>query len=86
MAATAEVLVNIFGNDIAFVDNRHQGRSMDEERNVFYKSRHFSKISTFAEECGISRLYGGIHTMQDNLIGLNKGKKNGMNINELHWR
>ncbi len=86
MAATAEVLISIFGDNIAFVDDTHQGRPMDEERNVAYKNRHFSKISTIAEECGISRLYGGIHTMQDNLIGLAEGKKIGKNINQLHWR
>ena len=27
----------------------------------------------------------GIHTMQDNLVGLEEGKKIGKNINRIHW-
>lgn len=85
MAATAEVLIGVFGNNVHFVDNTHQGRAKDALRNVVYKNRSFDKISQIAEECGISRLYGGIHTMQDNLIGLEEGEKIGKNINQMKW-
>ncbi len=84
MAATAEVLVDIFGDNVTFVDNTHEGRA--RRKGVDYKSRKFEKISQIAIECGISRLYGGIHTMQDNLVGLEEGKKIGQHINQLNWR
>jgi hypothetical protein len=84
-AAGAEVLVDVFGDAISFVDNTHHGRKKDEYRNVEFKNRLFSKISQTAIECGISRLYGGIHTDQDNQVGLLEGKKVGQNINQLHW-
>lgn len=86
MAATAEVLISVFGDNISFVDDTHQGRPKDTLRNVEYKARSFNRISQIAEECGISRLYGGIHTMQDNLVGLAEGKKIGQNINQIHWK
>jgi PAP2 superfamily len=86
MSATAEVLINVFGDKVSFVDNTHQGRMMDVARRVEYKNRRFEKISDIAEECGISRLYGGIHTMQDNLVGLEEGKKIAKNINCIKWK
>ncbi len=86
MAATAEVLISIFGDKVSFVDDTHQGRPKDVVRNVDYKSRSFERISQIAVECGISRLYGGIHTMQDNDVGLAEGKKIGKNINQIKWK
>lgn len=86
MAATAEVLISVFGDKVSFVDDTHQSRPKDTIRNVDYKNRSFQRISQIAEECGISRLYGGIHTMQDNLVGLEEGKKIGQNINKIHWK
>lgn len=84
-SAAAEVLVNIFGDKLTFIDTSHQGRKRDELRKVDYKSRHFVKISDTAIECGISRLYGGIHTDQDNQVGLSEGIKIANNINKLSW-
>lgn len=86
MSATTEVLINIFGDNVHFMDDTHEGRPKDYLRNVEYKNRRFEKISQVAQECGISRLYGGIHTMQDNLVGLEQGKKIGENINKIKWR
>lgn len=86
MAATSEVLIGVFGDNIQIEDNMYQGRAKDDIRRVEYKNRRFNKISDIAEECGISRLYGGIHTMQDNLVGLEEGKKIGKNINRIHWQ
>jgi membrane-associated phospholipid phosphatase len=84
-SAAAEVLVNIFGDKLTFIDTSHQGRKRDELRKVDYKNRHFMKISDTAIECGISRLYGGIHTDQDNQVGLSEGVRIGRNINSLIW-
>lgn len=84
-AAAAEVLINVFGDKVSFVDDTHQGRKKDTFRKVEYKNRSFSKISDTAIECGISRLYGGIHTDQDNRVGLEEGKKIGQNVNQLDW-
>lgn len=84
-AAGAEVLIDVFGDEVSFVDSTHHGRKKDTYRDVEFKNRLFSKISQTAMECGISRLYGGIHTDQDNQVGLLEGKKVGQNINQLHW-
>jgi hypothetical protein len=85
-SAAAEVLIDVFGDKLIFVDTSHQGRKRDELRKVEYKNRKFSRISETALECGISRLYGGIHTEQDNRVGLDEGVKIGRNINRLAWQ
>lgn len=85
-SATAEALISIFGDDVAFDDITHVGRQKDVLRNVEYKKRSFTKISETAIECGISRLYGGIHTNQDNKVGLAEGKKIGLNVANLNWK
>ncbi len=84
-AASAESLISIFGDNIAFDDETHVGRPRDVERGVDYKKRSYKKISDTAIECGISRLYGGIHTNQDNVAGLATGKLIGANVVALHW-
>lgn len=85
-AATATALISVFGNDVSFTDNTHVPKIKDYLRNVDYKARSFTTIWQTAEECGISRLYGGIHTRQDNVVGLDLGKKVGENITNLHWK
>jgi hypothetical protein len=35
--------------------------------------RHFSSFEQAAQEAGMSRIYGGIHFMSDNLAGLQLG-------------
>lgn len=85
IAATAEVLIDVLGDKITFTDDTHVGKPKDRERDVEYKKRTYTRISQIATECGISRLYGGIHTMQDNEVGLSEGKKIGRNISELKW-
>jgi hypothetical protein len=71
---------------VTFDDMSHVGRPKDVFRNVEYKKRSFTSISQMAIECGISRLYGGIHTAQDNIVGLAEGKNIGANINALSWK
>jgi PAP2 superfamily len=85
-AAAATVLTDIYGDKFAFIDNTHSGRPMNMERNVAYKSRSFNSFMEFADESAMSRLYGQIHTPQDNEIGMQEGKKIGQNINQFKWK
>jgi PAP2 superfamily len=85
-SATAEALISVFGDNVAFDDETHVGRPKDQFRNVEYKKRSFTSISQTATECGISRLYGGIHTAQDNIVGLAEGKKIGTNVASIAWK
>lgn len=85
-AAAATVMISVFGDDVSFTDNFHEGRPKDTQRNVEFKPRSFNSIWAFAEECGWSRILGGIHTQQDNIEGLEEGKRIGENINALSWK
>jgi hypothetical protein len=84
--AVAEVLTDLYGDHFEFVDNSHETRPRDEIRNVEFKSRSYTSFWQVAEETAMSRFYGGIHTAQDNDVGLKQGKSIGSNINKLHWR
>lgn len=84
-AATATILTDLYGGNFKFIDNSHVGRPKDLERATEYKARSFSSFWAAAEESAMSRLYGGIHTRQDNEVGLAEGKKIGKNINLLPW-
>jgi hypothetical protein len=55
-------------------------------RNVDFKARHFKSFWEAAQETADSRFYGGIHTPQDNNMGLEKGKEIANNINHLSWK
>jgi hypothetical protein len=83
-AAAAEVLIDVFGNEVKFVDTTHEGRVPDFE-DITYVSRIFFSIRATAEECAYSRFLGGIHTQHDNLEGTNQGMKVGKNIKSLTW-
>jgi PAP2 superfamily len=85
-AAAATVLTSIYGANFAFTDDTHKGRKADFFPPVDYKPRNFKSFSESAEECAMSRLYGQIHTRQDNNVGLQEGKKVGANINALAWK
>ncbi|GGD81512.1 hypothetical protein GCM10011514_52000 [Emticicia aquatilis] len=85
-SASATVLTNLYGDNFKFIDNSHVGRPKDEEHLVEYKARSFNSFWESALESANSRLYGGIHTRQDNEVGLSEGKKIGHNINTLAWR
>jgi hypothetical protein len=82
-SAAATVLTDLYGSQFKFTDDSHVGRPKDEERLVEYKARNFNSFWEAAQESANSRLYGGIHTCQDN--GLAEGKKIGQNINALAW-
>ncbi|MEZ0486798.1 vanadium-dependent haloperoxidase [Fibrella aquatica] len=85
-AATATVLADLYGARFLFVDNTHEGRPRDSFRGIDYLPRSFSSFWATAEEAALSRFYGGIHTEQDNQIGLAEGKKVGQHINALSWQ
>ena len=87
ISAAATVLAGVFGNAVSFVDNTNTFRPYDPIRDVSYKkSRSFTSLTQMAEECGYSRLLGGIHTREDNENGLAMGKEIGNHINALLWR
>jgi PAP2 superfamily len=85
-AATATVLTDLYGNNFTFTDSAHVGRKKDEIRNTEYKARFFHSFWELAQETADSRFYGGIHTPQDNITGLEKGKEIANNINKLNWK
>ena len=84
-AATATVLIDLYGEKISITDDAHSGRMKDEFSGVEFKSRSFESFWDVAIETANSRFYGGIHTQQDNDTGLREGQKMGRNVNELHW-
>lgn len=83
--AASAVLIDLYGDETSITDSAHVGRPSDELRNVEFKPRSFSSFSQLAEEIANSRFYGGIHTQQDNDIGLAEGRKMGENVNHLMW-
>jgi hypothetical protein len=83
--AVAQVLSALYGENFTFTDDAHVGRPKDEIRNVEFKARNFSSFNQVANEIANSRFYGGIHTRQDNEIGLCAGKAMGINVNSLQW-
>ena len=88
-AAAATVLTDLFGEPFSFTDRCHEGFHREDNprfRDLTYHARTFSSIWEAGYECAYSRLLGGIHTQQDNEVGLQEGKKVGQNINALQWR
>jgi len=85
-AAMATVLTDLYGEPFAFVDSAHVGRPRDELRDVDFKARYFNSFWEVAEETADSRFYGGIHTPQDNDVGLREGRRIGQHVNALNWR
>jgi len=85
-SSAASVLSNYFGNEFTFIDSAHVGRERDDLRDVDFKARQFHSFWEVAEETANSRFYGGIHTPQDNIVGLAEGKKIAANVNNLNWK
>jgi hypothetical protein len=84
-SSAATVLTALYGENFAFVDDSHVGRTNDPTRNVAFKARSFNSFAQSAQESADSRFYGNIHTRQDNETGLTEGKKIGANVNALQW-
>ena len=85
-SAAVTALLNSFENNIEFIDSAHVGRERDRIRNVEFKARSYSSIWGIAQETADSRFYGGIHTPQDNEVGLEQGIIIGKNIINLNWK
>jgi hypothetical protein len=88
-AAAATVLSGVFGSSFAFTDDLHMGeRRYDDPRflDLTYPARTFRSFKQAADECAYSRFLGGIHTQQDNDVGLAQGATIGQNVNALQWR
>jgi hypothetical protein len=83
--AAVTVLADMFGDTIEVTDFAHQNRLPDELRNVKFKPRTFTSFWQIAVETANSRFYGGIHSPQDNDVGLEQGKLIGEHVNQLHW-
>jgi hypothetical protein len=71
VGAMAEVLTQMFGDNVIFTDRTHENRS-----DINGKPRGYVSFNMMAEEAALSRLYGGIHYWQACLEGLEQGKKN----------
>jgi hypothetical protein len=82
------VLTDLFGDNFSFTDDSHEGhRRFDDARfiDLVYPARNYKSFWEAANECGYSRLLGGIHTKQDNETGLKQGQLVGSNVNALRW-
>lgn len=84
--AVAAVLTDLFGQNFAFIDDTHVGREKDAKTGIEFNARSFKSFDAFATESALSRLYGGIHTRQDNETGLAEGKKIGKNVLTLKFK
>lgn len=84
--AVEVVLAALYGDKISLIDSSHVTRPYDELRNTGFKTRVFDSPSSIAEEIANSRFYGGIHSLQDNEVGLATGRVIGQQVNQLIWR
>jgi hypothetical protein len=75
--AAARILADIFGDNTTFTDY--------SINNLGFTPRSFNKFSDYANEVGLSRIYGGIHLRSSDFTGLDQGNKVGMNVSALHW-
>jgi PAP2 superfamily len=75
--AAARVLADIFGDNTTFTDY--------SINDLGFTPRTFNKFSDYANEVGLSRIYGGIHIRSSDFIGLDQGNKVGMHVGALHF-
>lgn len=74
-SACATVLQALYGDNFTFIDSSHVIRDRDEQRDVDFIERHFTAFWDVAKETADSRFYGGIHTHEDNNVGLEEGRR-----------
>ena len=84
-SAAVTVLIDLYGEKIHVTDSTHASRPIDELRHVGFVPRNFDSLWHISVETANSRFYGGIHSAQDNNVGLEQGKKIGENVNRLSW-
>ena len=80
------VLPNTFENNTKLIDSAHVGRERDHVRNIEFKARSYKSIWEVAKETADSRFYGGIHTRQDNKVGMEQGAIIAKNIINFNWK
>lgn len=85
-AAMATVLIDVYGDTFSFTDSAHVGRERDKLRDTDFVAQDFESFWQVATETADSRFYGGIHTHQDNQVGLDGGTTIANNVNSLPWR
>ena len=76
--AAARVLADIFGDNTTFTDY--------SINNAGFTPRTFNKFSDYANEVGLSRIYGGIHIRSSDFVGLAQGDKVGQQVSALHFK
>ena len=84
--AAATVLISLYDNKTAIIDSAHVGRERDHVRNTEFVAQSFDSIWQIALETADSRFFGGIHTPQDNQVGLEQGSIIANNIVILAWK
>lgn len=85
IGAATKLCALSFGDQISLIDSSNVGIPADTTRKVSYLPRKYNSFTQIATECANSRLYGGIHTKDDNNAGLSLGQKIGQNVyNKLH--
>jgi hypothetical protein len=93
IAAAVTLLINQYGNNQNVLDEFHKFRGdfkkysagSPEPERIIFRAREFTDLWSIAEECGWSRVLGGIHIPLDNQEGLIMGKSIGENISSLKW-
>lgn len=75
--AVARVLADIFGDNTTFTDFSING--------LGFEPRTFNKFSDYANEVGLSRIYGGIHNRTADFVGLDQGNLVGMQVSALRF-
>jgi len=85
-AAMGTVLTDLYPESFEFIDSSHVGRPRDELRDTDFRERPFTGFWDVAIETADSRFYGGIHTPQDNDVGLEEGSRIARHVNEMKWR
>ena len=76
--ACARVLADIFGDNTTFTDNIYT--------SLGFTPRTFTKFSDFANEVGLSRIYGGIHVRTSDFVGIDQGNLVGTHASALHFK
>jgi hypothetical protein len=76
--AAAFVLADIFGDNTSFTDY--------SINDLGFTPRSFNNFSDYANEVGLSRIYGGIHLRSSDFIGLDQGSKVGKMVRSLRFR
>lgn len=79
-AAWAGALASVYGDNVAFVDRTHQGRT-----EFISTPRGFASLSACAKENALSRIPLGVHYRMDCDEGLRLGYLAARKVNELNW-